>query len=81
MLEPEFKVVGSFGDGYTLLKAAEELTPDLVLVDVGMPMLNGVDKARKLKKSMAKVNLIFLTMSRLRHSRLALLGIFEELAL
>jgi DNA-binding NarL/FixJ family response regulator len=63
LLEPEFEVVGTVGDGYALLKAAEELKPDLVLVDVGMPMLNGLDAARKLKKSMPKVKLIFLTMN------------------
>src|SRR5215472_10379803 len=63
LLEPEFEVVGTAGDGYALLKAAEELKPDLVMVDVGMPMLNGLDAARKLKKLMPKVKLIFLTMN------------------
>ena len=46
LLEPGFEVVGTVGDGRALLKAAEELKPDLVLVDVGMPPLNGVDAAR-----------------------------------
>ena len=63
LLEPEYEVVGAVGDGRALLKAAEELKPDLVLVDVGMPLLNGLDAARKLKKLMPRVKLIFLTMN------------------
>jgi DNA-binding NarL/FixJ family response regulator len=63
LLEPEFEVVGTVGDGRSLLTAAEELKPDLVLVDVGMPLLNGLDAARQLKKTMPRVRLIFLTMN------------------
>lgn len=63
LLEPEFEVVGSVGDGRTLLKAAAELTPDLVLVDVGMPLLNGLDAVRELKKSFPGIKIIFLTMN------------------
>lgn len=63
MMEPEYEVVGTVGDGRSLLKAAQELKPDLVLVDVGMPLLNGLDAARQLKKLMPKVKLIFLTMN------------------
>jgi DNA-binding NarL/FixJ family response regulator len=63
MLEPEYEVVGTVGDGRTLLKAAQELKPDLVLVDVGMPLLNGLDASRQLKKLMPRVKLIFLTMN------------------
>ena len=63
LLEPEFEVVGAVGDGRALLKAAEELKPDLVLVDVGMPLLNGLDAARQLKKRMPRLKLVFLTMN------------------
>jgi DNA-binding NarL/FixJ family response regulator len=63
LLEPEYEVVGTVGDGRALLKAAEELKPDLVLLDVGMPLLNGLDAARQLKKQMPKLKLIFLTMN------------------
>lgn len=63
LLEPEYEVVGTVGDGRALLKVAGELKPDLVLVDVGMPLLNGLDAARELKKLMPKVKLIFLTMN------------------
>jgi DNA-binding NarL/FixJ family response regulator len=63
MLEPEYEVVGTVGDGRTLLKAARELKPDVALIDVGMPVLNGLDAARQLKKLMPRIKLIFLTMN------------------
>jgi DNA-binding NarL/FixJ family response regulator len=63
LLEPEYEVVGSVGDGRALLKAAAESKPDLVLLDVGMPLLNGLDAGRELRKSMPGVKLIFLTMN------------------
>jgi len=52
LLEPEFELVGTVGDGRSLLTSAEELNPELVLVDVGMPLLDGLDAARRLKKTM-----------------------------
>ena len=63
MLEPEYDVVGSVGDGHALLKAAETLQPDVIVLDIAMPLLNGLDAGRQLKHSMAKVKLIFLTMN------------------
>lgn len=63
LLEPEFEVVGAVGDGRALLKAAADLKPDLVLVDIGMPLLNGIDAGRELKKAMPGLKLIFLTMN------------------
>src|SRR6201999_3522299 len=63
LLEPEFDVVGSVGDGRELLRVAADTRPDLVLVDVGMPLLNGLDAARALKRLMPSVKLIFLTMN------------------
>jgi len=63
LLEPHYEVVGSVADGRALLKAADELKPDVVLLDVAMPLLNGLDAARALKKTMPHVKLIFLTMN------------------
>jgi DNA-binding NarL/FixJ family response regulator len=62
LLEPHYEVVGSVEDGRALLKAAEELKPDVVLLDVGMPLMNGLDAARELKKRMPHIKMIFLTM-------------------
>jgi DNA-binding NarL/FixJ family response regulator len=63
MLEPEFEVVGSVGDGRALVRAVIDLTPDLVLLDVGMPLLSGLDAAREIKKLAPRVKLIFLTVN------------------
>jgi DNA-binding NarL/FixJ family response regulator len=62
LLEPHYEVVGSVEDGRALLKAAEELKPDVVLLDVGMPLMNGLDAARELRKRMPYIKMIFLTM-------------------
>jgi len=61
--QPEYEVVGAIGDGRALLEAAEELKPDLVLADIGMPLLNGLDAVRQLKKLMPRLKAIFLTMN------------------
>jgi DNA-binding NarL/FixJ family response regulator len=63
LLEPEYEVVGSVTDGHKLLDAAETLRPDIVLVDIGMPSLNGLDAGRRLKEANPKVKLIYLTMN------------------
>jgi DNA-binding NarL/FixJ family response regulator len=63
LLEPEYEVVGCVGDGRALVKAVQDLKPDLVLVDVGMPLLNGLDAGREVKKLAPRVKLIFLTMN------------------
>jgi len=63
LLEPEFEVVGTVGDGRALLKAAGELKPDLVLVDLNMPLLNGLDASEQLKQALPKIKIIVLTMN------------------
>jgi DNA-binding NarL/FixJ family response regulator len=62
LLEPEFEVAGSVEDGQALLAAAERLTPDVILLDISMPFLNGIDAARRLRKIVPSAKLIFLTM-------------------
>lgn len=63
MIEPQYQVVGTAEDGHSLLKTAIELHPDLILIDVAMPVLNGLDAGRQLKQKMPKVKLIYLTMN------------------
>jgi DNA-binding NarL/FixJ family response regulator len=63
LLEPEYEVIGCVKDGRALLKTAMDQKPDLVLLDIGMPLLNGLDAGRELKKMMPRVKLIFLTMN------------------
>jgi DNA-binding NarL/FixJ family response regulator len=62
MLEPEFELAGSVEDGQALLAAAEKLKPDVILLDISMPILNGIDAARQLRKIVPSSKLIFLTM-------------------
>jgi DNA-binding NarL/FixJ family response regulator len=63
LLEPSCDVVGAVTDGRALLKAAAELRPDIIVVDIGMPQLNGLDAARQLKHDRSGVKLIFITMN------------------
>jgi DNA-binding NarL/FixJ family response regulator len=63
LLEPDCDVVGAVADGRALLEAAPKLRPDIVVLDVAMPQLNGLDAARQLKRSMPGVKVIFLTVS------------------
>jgi DNA-binding NarL/FixJ family response regulator len=63
LLEPACDVVGTVADGRTLLEAAPKLRPDVVVLDIAMPQLNGLDAARQLKRLMPNVKVIFLTVS------------------
>jgi DNA-binding NarL/FixJ family response regulator len=63
LLEPAYSVVGLAVEGRALLKAADRLRPDVVVLDIAMPHLNGLDAGRQLKKKMPAVKLIFLTMN------------------
>jgi DNA-binding NarL/FixJ family response regulator len=63
VLEPRFEVVGTVGDGRSLVEAATKLQPDLVVVDIAMPQLNGLDAARQLKETFPKIKLVFMTMN------------------
>jgi DNA-binding NarL/FixJ family response regulator len=63
LLMPEYEVVGRVGDGRVLVKTAIDLKPDLALVDVGMPLLNGLDAWRELRVLLPRLKIIFLTMN------------------
>ena len=63
LLEPVFEVIGCVQDGRALIKTALEKNTDLALLDLGMPLLNGLDAGRELKKLMPRVKLIYLTMN------------------
>jgi DNA-binding NarL/FixJ family response regulator len=63
LLEPEFEVVGTVTDGRMLLDEFARLHPDVVLIDISMPLLNGLDAGRQLKTARSGVKLIYLTMN------------------
>ena len=62
VLEPDFEIVGEVADGRAMVAAAERLRPDVVICDISMPLLNGIDAARQIRKVERKVKIIFLTM-------------------
>lgn len=62
LIEDQCDVVGMVEDGRALLEAADRLKPDLIILDISMPLLNGLDAARQLKKARPDVKLLFLTM-------------------
>jgi DNA-binding NarL/FixJ family response regulator len=63
LLEPTCEVVGTVADGRALLDMVPKLLPDIVILDIAMPLLNGMDAARQLKRLMPQVKVIFLTVS------------------
>ena len=63
LLEPEFQVVGVVTDGRTLITAATTLNPDVIILDIGMPQLNGLDAGEQIKHKLPSVKLVFLTMN------------------
>lgn len=63
LLEPEFEVVAMVADGRSLLQVAPELKPDVTVLDLGLPLLNGMDAGSQLKRMLPKTKIIVLTMS------------------
>jgi len=62
LVEDSCEVVGTVEDGRALVAAAEQLKPDVIVLDISMPLLNGLDAARQIKTSVPDAKLIFLTM-------------------
>jgi DNA-binding NarL/FixJ family response regulator len=63
LLQTEFDVVGAVSDGRALVQAAAELRPDVIVLDIAMPVLNGLDAGRQAKKILPLVKLVYLTMN------------------
>ena len=62
LLEPEFELLRIVPDGRALLKAVEECSPDVVIVDISLPLLNGLDASRQILKHKPATKVIVLTM-------------------
>jgi DNA-binding NarL/FixJ family response regulator len=63
LIAAQFDVVATVADGHALLASALTLKPDVIVVDVAMPLLNGLEACRQLKQKMPGVKLVFLTMN------------------
>jgi DNA-binding NarL/FixJ family response regulator len=62
LLESEFEIVGTVEDGRALVKEAERLSPDVIVVDISMPLLNGIEAVRQIRKTDDQIKVVFLTM-------------------
>jgi DNA-binding NarL/FixJ family response regulator len=69
LLEAECEVVGAVSDGRELVEAASRLEPEVIVLDISLPSLNGIDAARQIKKAQPETKILFLTM----HANLAYL--------
>ncbi len=61
LLEPEFKIIAVVGDGQSLFETAKSLQPDLIITDISMPVLSGIEAVRKIIQSTPQTKIIFLT--------------------
>ena len=61
MLEPAFEIIGSVSNGRSLIDTAMELKPDVVVTDISMPILNGIEAAAQLRKSGCESKIVFLS--------------------
>jgi len=63
LLAGECEIVGQVADGRALVTAAEKLQPDVIVLDIAMPLLNGLEAGRQIKRKLRDVKLVFLTMN------------------
>src|SRR5262245_5917190 len=61
VLEPEFEVVATVGDGRALVEAAEALRPDVIVADVAMPVLGGIAAARAIRRQRPDARIVLVT--------------------
>jgi DNA-binding NarL/FixJ family response regulator len=61
VLEPEFDIVATVSNGQAVLGEAARLEPDLLVLDIGMPLLNGIEAARQLRATGSQARIVFLT--------------------
>lgn len=63
MLSAEFDVVATVHDGRSLIEVARTLQPDVILVDIGMPLLNGLDAAQRIRRMVPNIKVIYITVN------------------
>ena len=62
VLETEYQVIGVVADGLALVEAAEKLSPDVIVADISMPLLNGIEAAREIRTANQRIKIVFLSM-------------------
>ncbi len=63
LLEPEFEIVGTAANGREMIELAPKLQPNLAVVDLGLPLLNGIDAGRELKKLLPRTKILVVTVN------------------
>src|SRR5215468_4875279 len=63
LLEPQYEIVATVADGRSLLEVAPKLRPDVIVIDIGMPLLNGLAAGQRLKQVVPRAKLIYVTMN------------------
>ena len=63
ILEPDYEIVGTVADGQALLREVANRHPNIVILDIAMPLLNGLDAAQQIKRKMPDVKVVFVTMN------------------
>jgi DNA-binding NarL/FixJ family response regulator len=63
LLEPEFEIAGVVSDGHALLTAAAQTKPDVVVLDLGLPLMSGMDAGRELKRLLPLIKIVVVTMN------------------
>jgi DNA-binding NarL/FixJ family response regulator len=63
LLSEECDIVGQVSDGLALVDAAEKLKPDVIVLDISMPLLNGLEAAKQIKQALRSIKLVFVTMN------------------
>jgi DNA-binding NarL/FixJ family response regulator len=63
LLDSEYNVVGAFSDGRTLVQEAPKLKPDIIVLDISMPLMNGMEACRHLRKVLPGAKIIFVTVN------------------
>src|SRR6476661_535761 len=62
ILEPEHEIIGAVTDGRALLEAARTLNPDMVLLDISMPLMNGIEASARLSKELPHIRIVIVSM-------------------
>jgi two-component system, NarL family, response regulator LiaR len=68
---PQFKIVGQAADGYSAIKTALQLQPHLIVMDIGLPQLDGIAATQEIKRSLPRVKIMMLTSHKTEHETLA----------